>query len=716
MPVAKLKAPNTTEVVKAEEGNESLDTFIKQAIGKEPLLSLSRNGDSPVQWIQLLQALDQHELPGWPLLTPLKVQMQKCDKCSREFCSTINHRRHIRVQHRLKKLDKDSTKNRDLLGAFWDKLSVDEKKEIISFKDVTLEEVPGSSIIKSLTTVIRKPGLSSLPQVCLRAGSALLDIFQARPSSSRFPISSQELFSILDDASEKTFLCGPAVSIQKYIFDGEAGKIGLETRNLVACTSFLVEQILVNAWLADKDAEALRCQKLLVEEEEADQRRQAELLERKRQKKLRQKAKEQRHEEKADDKESSDDTLESLPPPELSSPLAASDSDAQNADEMPDHFTSSLEPFRHANSEEYVDYEVQTGFGNGYTELGTGQNAERRMVQGNGRRHMIVARRQVLPQKSRGMPNGFHPNQNSQALKLGGGMQKHGINRDSRTAPIVNGNKVWSRKPKPENDSRISQIRVLQEDVSQPEQTKNREVLIGSISVTLGNCNHQEDKSPAEAPYDCQVEHPVAKKVNAPEKEKLKPDSMQSGANRSTVKFWRPVSRHGIKGPAGPVQNGSRESEADVITGQAGDQTLSNESCLRSSSMNDEPGNNSSLMENSSRPGSLHFNIHAAKAFLSERWKEAIASEHVKLVLPPESESPRHPEVQTDYHVTVLQSSDFQKRNVFGNAENRLVNNGGGALESSTGGGAVKVKFRTKPDKGAKIKYIPKQRIPTSNE
>jgi len=29
----------------------------------------------------------------------------------------------------------------------------------------------------------------------------------------------------------------------------------------------------VKAWLADKDAEALRCQKLLVEEEEAAQKR-----------------------------------------------------------------------------------------------------------------------------------------------------------------------------------------------------------------------------------------------------------------------------------------------------------------------------------------------------------------------------------------------------------------------------------------------------------
>lgn len=59
MPVANLRASNTTDVVKSEEGNDSLDTIIKQAIGKEPLLSYTRNGDSSVQWIQLLQALDQ---------------------------------------------------------------------------------------------------------------------------------------------------------------------------------------------------------------------------------------------------------------------------------------------------------------------------------------------------------------------------------------------------------------------------------------------------------------------------------------------------------------------------------------------------------------------------------------------------------------------------------------------------------------------------------
>lgn len=59
-------------------------------------------------------------------------------------------------------------------------------------------------------------------------------------------MTSQELFEILDNASEKTFLCGTAVSMQKYIFDGEAAKIGLETKNLVACMSFLVEQKVVS--------------------------------------------------------------------------------------------------------------------------------------------------------------------------------------------------------------------------------------------------------------------------------------------------------------------------------------------------------------------------------------------------------------------------------------------------------------------------------------
>lgn len=199
MPLAKLNTTGTLNAIKSE-GNDSLDTFIGQtATAKEPFLSFSRPGESPVQWIQLLHALDQPgtarifsrvlrltaqcgsyklflrisslwgfriwlpfeiwwtcvlccgqskngtnffveipseqavrvvscylqqnvcswsgilitlafpfcaDLPGWPLLTPLKVQMQKCEKCSREFFSLINYRRHIRVHRRSLNVDK----------------------------------------------------------------------------------------------------------------------------------------------------------------------------------------------------------------------------------------------------------------------------------------------------------------------------------------------------------------------------------------------------------------------------------------------------------------------------------------------------------------------------------------------------------------------------------------------------------------------------------
>lgn len=59
MPLPKLKASGAVDTMKVDDGNDSLDTFIRQAIGKEPFLSFSRANDSPVQWVQLLHALDQ---------------------------------------------------------------------------------------------------------------------------------------------------------------------------------------------------------------------------------------------------------------------------------------------------------------------------------------------------------------------------------------------------------------------------------------------------------------------------------------------------------------------------------------------------------------------------------------------------------------------------------------------------------------------------------
>lgn len=59
MPVTKLMTTGTIDSMRSNDGNEGVDTFVRQTIGKEPLLSFSRAGESSVQWIQLLHALDQ---------------------------------------------------------------------------------------------------------------------------------------------------------------------------------------------------------------------------------------------------------------------------------------------------------------------------------------------------------------------------------------------------------------------------------------------------------------------------------------------------------------------------------------------------------------------------------------------------------------------------------------------------------------------------------
>lgn len=67
MSTAKVKAYSSPDAMKSEgklvkpekESQETLESIIHQAIGKEPFLSFPRASDNPVQWIQLLNALDQ---------------------------------------------------------------------------------------------------------------------------------------------------------------------------------------------------------------------------------------------------------------------------------------------------------------------------------------------------------------------------------------------------------------------------------------------------------------------------------------------------------------------------------------------------------------------------------------------------------------------------------------------------------------------------------
>lgn len=65
-------------------------------------------------------------------------------------------------------------------------------------------------------------------------------------NKSSVPLSSERLLAILDDASERTFLYGgTSAAVQRFVFNNEAGKIGLEEKNLVASMGFHIELKLV---------------------------------------------------------------------------------------------------------------------------------------------------------------------------------------------------------------------------------------------------------------------------------------------------------------------------------------------------------------------------------------------------------------------------------------------------------------------------------------
>ncbi|XP_075484803.1 uncharacterized protein LOC142524640 [Primulina tabacum] len=654
MSVANLCTSENLNAMKSDEGNDSLENFIRQAVGKEPVLPFSRTGDSPVQWIQLLHSLEQPDLPGWPLLTPVKVQMQKCEKCSREFCSSVNYRRHIRVHRRSLNVDKESHKNRNLLAAFWDKLSLKESMEIVSLSDVMLKDIPGSSIIRALASSIRKSGLWTLPPVYVKAGSALLDIIHAKPP--RLPISSQELFSILDNASERTFLCaGTADSVQKYVFDVEAAKNSLELKNLVACTGFLFELQLVKAWVADKDAEALRCHKLLVEEEEAAQKRQAELLERKKQKKLRQK--EQKFKEHLyEGNIYMNVTVDAVDGPLLAEASATpspsdSDSNSPNADKFIQSYLDSLQN----RSKEETDTEAQLNFNTEHIILDDFQIIEPSAYD---HQHVAINNWQVLKSHKAGW-NGFGFRKNLQALKPEATQKL----RPSKGQVLVNGNKVWTRKIKPNSAGESLKATLPREVSSQIADTKS-EVMIGSISVALKVCEWIDTPS---------MEH-VGELTEA--------DSVRSGTK------GEPIS-------TSPVQSGKEESDEMFSMSSMNDRFSSSERCVPSHSPDDDDddedddrdsGKDVSLLSGETpQQERAPFSSITAKEFLALRWKKAVSADHVRLVLSSGSETPGNSDK------VATQASVLGEINVLGNVENRL-------------GGYSHVMSRTKLEKSLRIK------------
>ncbi|XP_020113012.1 uncharacterized protein LOC109727340 isoform X2 [Ananas comosus] len=650
MSVAKVSVGSTPDSVVLErnsmkperEEQDSLENFTRLLQGR--MVSLKN-----------VCQVSQADLPGWPLLSPIKVQLQKCEKCSREFCSSINYRRHVRVHRRSLNVDKDFPKNREYIGAFWDKLSLDEAKDILSLADVAIEEVSGSSIIRALSSWLFKPGFASMPLTYAKAGTSLLDMVHAKPS--RFPLSSQELFNILDDASEKTFLCaGTSVPVQKFLFNGEAGRTALEMKNLVACTSFLLEQKLVKAWLADKAAEALRCQKLLVEEEEAAQKRQAELLEKKRMKKLRQKENKLKDSTHPDNNFCSSGSTQAICV--MPSPSSPPDSDSNTPEVL-------LSPNPIRQSDPDIDSTPKSCSSADYLDQSMGHE----MQMGCEHQEQIPSRNH--PKSTRIVRNDLVKNTNY---------------KDPKAISQAIGHKVWMQKTKPKKEEEGSFGQVAIENIDHPILHENAKVLIGSISVTLGDnngrCNYQEKLGKSDSGFN---------------------------ANGHSVTLQRPVDHHenGDSAAVKEDKNSEDHSSPDIANPIAINKSLLSSGEMREKDIDCYKFSHGEPMSDNS-PGPEIFSSKDAEAFLSQRWKAAIAADHVKLVLPPEAEASDCPDNTACGCINTPLSSDLRGRTILGSAENRM--DGIASLESVLI--ISKPKFRHKVEKNCKLKYVPKQ---TSN-
>lgn len=534
-------------------------------------------------------AAKANDLPGWPLFSPPKVQLEKCTRCSREFCSSINFRRHTRVHRRTPKIDKDFSNNRDHLAAFWNKLEVDDASTILSLSDVVVEGVTGSSILTALSSWMCKPGYTSLPVAYARAGSELLDLIQTKVSV-QLPVSSNELFSVLDEASEKTFLCtNTAACIQKFLFDGEAEKIATEFKNVVACASYMLEQKLVEAWSADRAAEALRCQKLLVEEEEAAQKRQAELMERKRMKKLRQK------EQRLKDLKDEDVTVQSS---EILDDATCSSS-IQSIKAISDPNLYDQEEPQYLQCPP-VTSETDNGFNVDLSVENVSSNLGPETDKG------VVLRQQVVSWRHFGRTEKLAEN-----YIVSGSMctSRHPVlvrppnYRDPGVCSVPNRNKTWAQKLRSEIEEQCPKHELEVDDEHDMAPSKNSSVLIGSISVAIEDNNeHSQDFS--------SKNHPV-------------PPSSKA-VKHASVKVMQ-VTHEENRNECNPHSNGYSMTTAE------------NHSC--SSVRTDEVSFSASCSADLVVGEHLRctmFSSKEATAFLSQRWKEATARDHVKLVLCPE--------------------------------------------------------------------------------
>ena len=174
--------------------------------------------------------------------------------------------------------------------------------------------------------------------------------------------------------------------------------------------------------------------------------------------------------EKVDSKVSSLDTSEgSSGSTSTPSPKGPSESELNTSDASLDQDLFSLDPMgsRHSGFDANLRQPL-------YVE-DADQNSGHQMQIGNEHWKPINTSQRVLPKQTRNFLNGFHTDQVPATKSFGS--VRHVNYRESKSAPLVNGHKIWTPKSKPEYeaegaDERETVGREQAEDEDLPDKTK----------------------------------------------------------------------------------------------------------------------------------------------------------------------------------------------------------------------------------------------------
>lgn len=319
-----------------------------------------------------------------------------------------------------------------------------------------------------------------------------------------------------------------------------------------------------------------------------------------------------------------------------------------NSPEMSVNVASFPEPFQFP-SEELEGSGAQFDFSSENADAANFQTVETWTMNSDGRRHFAANRWQVA-KSYKGGRNGFYISHDRQASKPGP-VQKLTPSKDH--GPLLIGSEAWTKKVNVDNEDEKSKPRLQEETSNQETEQNSFELMIGSISVTLGDPDEVQDT--------CSTKHAIPKKS----------DILEKPVKHSASKPWISFNRQETSN-IWPVDKGGEES-GGIVLDEAGNQTVCSDRCKQSYSVDNDDrdgGKHSDMFSDGNAiQGGLPFCSIAAKEFLAQSmsisclfclgirhitskylrllnafgfkyagWKEAIESNPVELVLSAELE------------------------------------------------------------------------------